>query len=71
VPARFLAPVVIVAVNVVLGARFAVGVNVSEFPTVEYATRPATGVEPGPISEKVVELIVAGFISVLKVALTI
>jgi len=48
-----------------------VGVNVSEFPTVEYATRPATGVEPGPISEKVVELIVAGFISVLKVALTI
>ena len=29
VPARFLAPVVTVAVNVVLAARFAVGVNVS------------------------------------------
>jgi len=46
-------------------------VNVSVFPTDAYATSPATAVAPGPVSVKVPELIVAGFIAVLKVALTV
>ena len=61
---------VTVAVNVVLAARLAVGVNVSVLLIAEYAIRPVTGVAPGPVSVKVVELMVAGFIGSLNVALT-
>jgi len=35
-----------------------------------YVTRPATAVVPGPVSVKVVPLMVSGFMAVLKVALT-
>jgi hypothetical protein len=65
-PARSLAPVVIVAVNKVPLARIADGVNVAVLPV--YVTVPATGVAPGPVTVKVVPLIVAGFMASLNVA---
>ena len=37
----------------------------------EYVTAPGTGVAPGPVSVNVLVLIVAGFITELKVALTV
>jgi hypothetical protein len=65
-PAGSFAPVVIVAVNKVLLARSADGVNVAVLPV--YVTVPATGVAPGPVTVKVVPLIVAGFMASLNVA---
>jgi hypothetical protein len=64
--------VVIVAVNVVLGARFAVGVNVSVVSNC-CRMRPDRTRQWSLVlsAQKVVELIVAGFIAVLNVALTI
>jgi hypothetical protein len=58
-PVRFLAPVVIVAVNTVLVASVVVGVNVAVVPP--KATVPATGAAPGPVKVNVAALIVAGF----------
>jgi hypothetical protein len=60
-PVRFFAPVVIVAVNKVLVARTADGVNVAVVPT--KVTVPATGVAPGPVTVNVAALIVAGFMA--------
>ena len=68
-PAGSFAPVVIVAVNRVLVGRTAVGVNVAVVPT--KLTAPATGVAPGPVTVKVVPLIVAGFMPSLNVAVTV
>ena len=65
-PARSCAPVVIVAVNAVLLARTAVGVNVAGVPA--EVTVPATGVAPGPVRVNVAALIVAGFTALLNVA---
>ena len=47
----------------------AVGVKVAVDPL--YVTTPTTGVTPGPASVKVVPVMVAGFITVLKVAETV
>jgi hypothetical protein len=52
----------------VLYARTAVGVNVAVVPL--YVTEPATA-PLGPVTVKVVALIVAGFITMLKVALIV
>src|SRR5271154_1322374 len=65
-PVGSFAPVVIVAVNKVLLARIAVGLKVAVVP--EYVTAPATGVTPGPVTVKVVPVMVAGFMASLKVA---
>ena len=65
-PVGSFAPVVTVAVNEVLLARTAVGVNVAVLPA--YVTVPATGVVPGPVTVKVAALIVAGFMTSLNVA---
>jgi hypothetical protein len=65
-PAGSFAPVVIVAVNKVLLARTADGVNVAVLPA--SVTVPATGVAPGPVTVKVVPLMVAAFIASLNVA---
>jgi hypothetical protein len=65
-PVGFFAPVVMVAVNTVLVASEVVGVKVAVVPT--EVTVPATGVAPGPVKVKVAALIVAGFITSLKVA---
>ena len=65
-PARFFAPVVIVAVNSVPVARIVVGVNVAIVPA--KVTVPVTGVAPGPVKVNVAALIVAGFMASLKVA---
>src|SRR5579863_1976583 len=67
-PARSCAPLVTVAVNVVLGARFIVGANTAVLLPAEYVTVPATSVAPGPVTVKVVLLIVAGFIAALNIA---
>ena len=67
-PEGSFAPVVIVAVNSVLLARADVGVNVAVLPV--YVTAPATGVAPGPVTVKVVPVMVAGFMGPLKVAET-
>jgi hypothetical protein len=56
-----------VAVYKVLYARGADGVNVATLPEAVYATVPATAVEPGPASVKVVALIVLPVIASLKV----
>jgi len=68
-PSGSFAPVVIVAVNCVLPARGAAGVNVAVVP--EYVTVPATEVPPGPVIVKVDVLIVVAFIALLKVAVII
>jgi hypothetical protein len=60
-PVRFVAPVVIVAVNTVLVASVVVGVKVAVVPP--KVTMPATGVAPGPVNVKVVASIVAGFMA--------
>jgi hypothetical protein len=65
-PVGFFAPVAIAAVNTVLGASAAVGVNVAVVPA--KVTVPVTGVTPGPVKVKVATLIVAGFIASLNVA---
>jgi hypothetical protein len=54
---------------VVLYARTAVGVNVAVTPL--YTTAPATATPPGPVTVKVEAVIVAGFIAVLNVAVTV
>jgi hypothetical protein len=59
-----------VAVYVVLATRLAAGVNTNVFPTAAYATIPATVPPAVDVRVKVVELIVAGFIGSLNVALT-
>jgi hypothetical protein len=69
-PYTSVAPVVIVAVYIVLSARTLEGVKVAVVPAAAYVTVPATGVVPGPVNVKVVPLIVAGFIATLKVAVT-
>ena len=56
----------IVAVYIVLGDRNAVGVNVAVVP--ENVTVPTTVAPPAPVTKKVEELIVEGFIDWLKVA---
>src|SRR5712692_7718176 len=66
---RSLAPVVIVAVYTVLSRRLLPGVKVAISPVVSRATVPATAL--GPISVKVEVLMVAGFICLLKVAVTL
>jgi hypothetical protein len=53
----------------VLYARLAVGINVAVVPL--YVTDPATDLPPGPATVKVVALIVAGSIAMLKVALIV
>ena len=65
-PVGSFAPVVIVAVNKVLLARTAVGVNVAVVPA--YVIIPATGVAPGPVSVKVEDVMVAAFMGLLNVA---
>jgi len=67
-PVGSFAPVVIVAVNNVLLARADVGVNVAVLPA--YVTAPATGVAPGPVTVKVVPVMVAAFMGTLNVAET-
>jgi hypothetical protein len=73
-PERSWAAFVIVAVYSP-AARAAVGVKVSVFPTPEYATKPPTVVAGVPVvSVKVAGLMivtVAGFMALLKVAVTI
>jgi hypothetical protein len=65
-PAGSFAPVVMVAVNNVLLARTAAGVNVAVFPA--KLTDPVTAVAPGPVSVNVVVLIVVASIGTLNVA---
>src|SRR5579863_9365314 len=65
-PAGSFAPVVMVAVNTVLLARIADGVNVAVLTA--WVTVPATGVAPGPVTVKVVPLIVVAFMASLNVA---
>lgn len=65
-PVGSCAPVVMVAVNKVLLARTTVGINVAVMP--EKVTTPATGVAPGPVTRKVVPVIVAGFMASVNVA---
>jgi hypothetical protein len=60
--------VVIVAVYKVDVARTAVGVKVAVGPA--KVTPPATGVAPGPVTVKVVPLMVAAFMASLNVAET-
>ena len=64
-PARSLAPVVIVAVKTVLAARSLVGFKVATVPA--YVTAPGTGVAPC-VKVKVAVVIVAASIASLKVA---
>jgi len=64
-PVGSLAPVVIVAVYRVLLRKAAAGVNVAVVPA--YVTAPATGVAPGPVTVKVVPLMVAAFMTSLNV----
>jgi hypothetical protein len=68
VSVRSMAPVVIVAVYTVLDARLAAGVKVATEPAATYVTAPITATPPGPVTAKVIGLIVAGFIATLKVA---
>jgi hypothetical protein len=49
--------------------RTAAGVNVAVVPL--YVTAPATAAPPGAVTVKDVELIVAGLIASLKVAVTV
>jgi hypothetical protein len=63
------APVVIVAVKGVVGARATVGVKVATFVAATYETVPAT-LAPFAVKVNVVVLIVAGFIALLNVAVT-
>jgi hypothetical protein len=65
-PVGSFAPVVIVAVNKVLLARMAAGVNVAVLP--EYVTAPATEVAPGPVTLNVAPVMVAGSMASLNVA---
>src|SRR6185312_1380570 len=69
-PSVFNAPVVMVAVNTVLKARGALGVNVATEPVAVYATVPATEAPPAAVSVKVDPVMLAGFIGPLKVAET-
>lgn len=62
------APVVIVAVKVVLAERAAEGVKVAVLVDSTYVTAPATLAAPGPPNVKVEVLIVAGFIALLNTA---
>ena len=62
-PSVFAAPVAIVAVNVVLGARLTVGVKVAVWVATAYDASPATLAPPGPVKVNVEELMVAGFIA--------
>jgi hypothetical protein len=64
-PAGSFAPVVIVAVNKLLLASTADGVNVAVLPA--KVTVPATGVAPGPVTVKLVPLMVAAFMASLNV----
>jgi hypothetical protein len=54
---------------VVLYARTAAGVNVAVTPL--YVTAPATATPPGPVNVKVEGVIVAEFIALLNVAVTV
>ena len=69
-PARSVAPVVIVAVNTVFGASGVAGVSVATVPA--QFTVPVTTVAPGPLTVKVVagDWRVTQFIASLKVALS-
>src|SRR5688572_24396596 len=46
VPAVDFAPVVIAAVNMAFGARFALGVNVADIPSLLFVSAPVTAVPP-------------------------
>jgi hypothetical protein len=59
-----------VAVYTVFAARFAAGVNVATEPAGTYVTIPVTAAPPGPVTVKLVAVIVAGFIATLNVALS-
>src|ERR1700693_2291063 len=59
-----------VAVKRVLSARVLAGVKVKILLVVSAVTVPVTGVVPGPVTVKVVVLMVAGFIACGKVAAT-
>jgi hypothetical protein len=67
-PVGSFAPVVIVAVNMVLLARTVVGVKVAVEPA--WLIAPDTGVAPGPVRVNVAPLIVAAFMTSLNVAAT-
>ena len=67
-PPALIAPVVTVAVNLVLGTRFTVGMKIAVLLPGAYVTMPVTAVAPGPVRVNVVPLIVAGFMGSLKVA---
>ena len=54
-----------------LGARAAAGAKIAVLLATLYVTCPISAVPLGPVRVKVVELIVAGFIALLKVAVTI
>ena len=69
-PAKSVASVVTVAVKVVSAASSLVGVNTPVLLPTEYVTLPPTGVRPGPVTVKLVEVRVAGAISSEKVAVT-
>lgn len=62
--------VLIVALNSVLKARLVEGIKVATSVADAYVTCPATLAPPGPVTVNVDLLIVAGFIALLKVALT-
>jgi uncharacterized protein (DUF58 family) len=65
------APVVIVAVYSVLKARLRAGVKIAVSLEASKVTTPATAAVPGPVTVKVEPSIDAGFIGLLKVAVTI
>jgi hypothetical protein len=54
----------------VLDARLAAGVNVATEPAATYVTTPVTLTPPGPVTVKLMGLIVAGFIASLKAAVS-
>jgi hypothetical protein len=54
-----------------LGVRAAAGAKIAVLLATLYVTCPISAVPLGPVRVKVVELIVAGFMALLKVAVTI
>jgi hypothetical protein len=69
VPVRDFAAVVIVIAIKVFGGRVLPGVNLAVSLAAVYATVPAIGVAPGPVTLNDVPLMVVGSIALLKVTL--
>jgi hypothetical protein len=69
-PTTSVTPALIVALYWVLVASATVGVKVATKVAALYVTLPATLAPPGPLSVKVDVLMVAAFIALLKVVLT-